>query len=53
MDLGGKHEDATRERWFVFFFLYGYVGEVLGASQVAVGIKNSSANAGETRGSLG
>ena len=36
-----------------FFFLYGYVGEVLGASQVAVGIKNSSANAGETRGSLG
>ena len=37
----------------LFFFLYEYVDELLGASQVAVGIKNSSANAGETRGSLG
>ena len=54
MGLGGKHEDPTRERWCCcFFFLYEYVDELLGASQVAVGIKNSSANAGETRGSLG
>ena len=54
MGLGGKHEDPTRERWCCcFFFLYEYVDELLGASQVAVGIKNSSANSGETRGSLG
>ena len=42
-----------RDGVVVFFFLYEYVDELLGASQVAVGIKNSSANAGETRGSLG